>query len=91
MAKYTAAYTVEYANGNSVSFTRAQPNQAKHVDNYPGTKYFLEGLEVEPETWYSIVAEDCEKRLAKRLLTHKQIRCLHGASAGNFVTKWIRK
>jgi hypothetical protein len=88
MAKH---FSVTYASGLTQEFSRAQWPQAQSVQNYEGTVFFLRGKEVPAAEFYAECGVLADAWLAKKELTHKRVRVLHGSSAGCYVEKWVRK
>jgi len=85
------AYGVEYVNGFKQEFTARQCNQAKHIVNHDGTKFFLEGVEVDAIKFFEAVHAACEAGWEKKAETHKRVKVLHGSSVACYVEKWVRK
>jgi hypothetical protein len=86
----TKRYATTYSNGVTVETSSA--HEALNIINYDDQQTFaLSGAPVSAAEFYAAANEHAEQLLAKKSATHKRVRVLHGGSALNYVTKWVRR
>ena len=81
-------YSTTYSNGHIVESSRA--HEAINWQNYDDQQTFaLSGQPVTAEEFYAAARAAVEAAWDKKNETHRRVTVLHGASAANYVTKWI--
>jgi hypothetical protein len=87
MAKH---FVTVLSNGFTYGFTKADPWGAANFVRYDDQqKFFLAGVEVTPEAFYSEARALIEAWNERKGSTHRLVRVRHGSSVLSFVWKWI--